>query len=126
MFIFLLLAIPEYSHSEILFNGQILQTIKNLQTKSISSQNPNDAEQAALDADSIDFHGDGIPDSTDNCPFKFNPDQYDDDGDGFGTVCDCNYNDSTISPGAPEIPNDGIDQDCGGSDSTTCCMGNRG
>lgn len=35
-----------------------------------------------------DSDGDGIPNSEDNCPFIFNPNQEDGDGDGMGDVCD--------------------------------------
>lgn len=36
----------------------------------------------------LDADGDGILDSTDNCPATYNPDQADMDGDGIGDVCD--------------------------------------
>jgi uncharacterized repeat protein (TIGR01451 family) len=35
-----------------------------------------------------DGDGDGIPDSSDNCPAVSNPDQTDTDGDGIGDACD--------------------------------------
>ena len=63
-----------------------------------------------------------IPDGEDNdCDGAVdeNLSTTDDDGDGFSDAQgDCNDYDADIRPGAPEIPYDGVDQDCDGADLT--------
>ena len=36
----------------------------------------------------LDTDNDGVPDAVDNCPFDFNPDQTDSDGNGVGDACE--------------------------------------
>ncbi len=75
-----------------------------------------------------DTDSDGIADCSDNCLNVYNPDQVDVDGDGTGDACDvctdidmddycaeindCDDSDAVINPGATEIINNGIDDDC--------------
>jgi len=45
------------------------------------------------------------------------PPAADSDGDGFSPPADCRDNNATVWPGAPEIPGNGIDDDCAGGDA---------
>lgn len=40
----------------------------------------------------------------------------DQDGDGYPSTVDCSDVNNTVHPGAPEIPGNGIDDDCTGGD----------
>jgi len=84
-----------------------------------------------------DCDQDGIPNSQDNCPEVYNPDQLDSDGDGQGDACDedddndgtpdgddCDPTDNSVCPNCPEVC-DGKDNDCDGEvDEGLCDDGN--
>ncbi|MFK8014140.1 MAG: DUF5060 domain-containing protein [Gammaproteobacteria bacterium] len=51
---------------------------------------------AVIDSTVADTDGDGIDDANDNCTLAVNPSQRDTDGDGFGNVCDADFNNDQI------------------------------
>ena len=59
-----------------------------------------------------DSDGDGTPDCVD--------DEDDIDGDGYASDVDCDDTDASVYPGATEVPDDAVDQDCSGHDTVSC------
>jgi hypothetical protein len=63
----------------------------------------------------LDSDGDGIPDTTDNCPFISNTLQTDTDGDGVGNACDnCIF---VANPSQADSDSDGVGDACQATDS---------
>jgi probable HAF family extracellular repeat protein len=92
------------------------------------NKSPNNTEEpfgSPICTDGIDNDCDNLIDAVDpGCEIPC----IDNDGDGYGAngnpsclfpfEIDCNDNDPAINQGAMEVPYDGIDQDCNGSDLT--------
>lgn len=74
-----------------------------------------------------DMDGDGVPDVIDNCKLVSNasPVDCDSDNDGYGNLCDCDFNNDNLCGGpdfgpfvadfgGPETPGSGTDMNCDG------------
>lgn len=64
-----------------------------------SQVDPNFRPSLAIEISSsvdADFDGDGVFDLFDNCVRRANPDQQDSDLDGFGNICDADFNDDGV------------------------------
>ncbi len=77
----------------------------------------------ALGAPAPDTDGDGVPNSTDNCPQDPNPGQRDTDGDGLGNKCDPDDDNDQVrdesdncplvaNPGQRDSDGDGVGNAC--------------
>ena len=73
-----------------------------------------DAVDSDCDGSLVDEFGDNDTDGDPDCTDP------DDDNDGDPDTSDCDDTDAAVYTGAPETPDDGIDQDCSGSDTVTC------
>ena len=69
-----------------------------------------------------DADGDGFTNSADTQVTCTDPDGAGTEWVAGPTTDDCNDADAGIFPGASETPDDGIDQDCNGSDTITCIV----
>jgi MYXO-CTERM domain-containing protein len=82
-------------------------------------EDPNIHPGAAEDGGTGTGNGNGIDDDCDGVVDEGTND-YDDDGDGYTeNEGDCDDSEPSINPDETDIPDNGVDEDCDGSDATT-------
>lgn len=121
-----IIGINDWYNTGALDSGTIIRSTSGIDTIDITvalqSLIENNADYFRIGLKMVDpdvshalFYG---QDATDNPILRVEPD-IDNDGDGYTeNQGDCDDNDPSIYPGAPETKHDGIDQDCNGYDLT--------
>ncbi|MCP3979734.1 MAG: hypothetical protein GY716_10470 [bacterium] len=87
---------------------------------------PDFDEDGLCDAGDPDDDDDGVPDGSDNCPFKANPQQADLDADGVGDACDPDIDGDSVGNGADTDPLDPTRCQDGDGDTCDDCSGAGG
>jgi parallel beta-helix repeat protein/YD repeat-containing protein len=90
--------------------GEYFNDARNLSTATLVYVNPGEGTPGIDFALTPDTDIDGLGNSADNCPFVYNPDQADMDGDGIGDVCDSDVDGDGIAndvDNCPTVPNPG-------------------
>ena len=91
---------PDYFNPIRPMDGELQSNVNGTQYGDVCDPCPisQDTECTAVDPD--DWSGDGVPNTDDNCPYHYNPDQEDSSGDGVGDICSpCPEH--QITPGNP-------------------------
>ncbi|MCA9490513.1 MAG: thrombospondin type 3 repeat-containing protein [Myxococcales bacterium] len=79
---------------------------------------PDGCDTCPAGNDNADADGDGVPDACDQCPGVDDAlGATDNDGDGYGACLDCDDSDANIHPGAHDVANNGVDEDCAWGDA---------
>ena len=73
--------------------GEITQRVYNIVDVAGTGEVLN---TVTIDVAESDSDGDGVADGSDNCAFVANADQRDTDGDGYGNICDGDFNNDGV------------------------------